>query len=147
MIRYITLIILLLTNIVLGGVTKFAPPAFNPPLTLDAVKQGCSTTGIVNLQLVLNLKPGELVQFTLLDGKTYLYIVKSIEINEVEKSVRIYGDGISAKNSNFGFVFTKNGDIAGAMVLREEKLTYAIKLNESIGGYIFEKYIEKLTIQ
>lgn len=147
MIRYITLIFLVLTNFALGGVTKSPTAAFNPPLTLDAVKQGCSTNGIVNLQLVLNLKPGELVQFTLLDGKTYLYIVKSIEVSEEEKSVRIYGDGISAKNSNFGFVFTKNGDIAGAMVLREEKLTYAIRLNETIGGYIFEKYLERLIIQ
>ena len=146
MIKFILLATSLLTMPLYGGAKKTSS-TYNPPLTLDAVKQGCSTTGIVNLQLVLNLKPGELVQFTLLDGKTYLYIVKSIEIDETEKSVRVYGDGVSTKNSNFGFVFTKNGDIAGAMVLREEKLTYTIKLNESIGGYIFEKYIEKLTTQ
>lgn len=130
-----------------AGAIKAPTSTYNPPLTLDVIKQGCNNNGIVNLQLVLNLKPGELVQFTLLDGTKYLYIVKSIEISEEEKSVRVYGDGVSAKNSNFGFVFTKNGDIAGAMVLRDEKTTYAIKPNSAIGGYVFEKYIEKLNIE
>jgi len=149
MIKNILLSFLFITTSVLyGGLVK--PEATTqslPKLSINTVKQGSTTTGTINLQLVVNLQPGELVNFTLINGKNYLFLVKSLELSEVEKSIRIYGECLNAEDSSFGFVFTKQGDIAGAIVFRKENITYAVRLNEAFKGYIFERYFEKIKIQ
>lgn len=149
MIKNILLSFLFMTSpFIYGGLVKpeTTTPSL-PKLSIDTVKQGSTATGTINLQLVVNLKPGELVSFTLVNGKNYLFIVKSLEVSDVEKSIRIYGECLNAEDSSFGFVFTKQGDIAGAIVLRKENITYAVRLNEAFKGYIFERYFEKIKIQ
>lgn len=116
-------------------------------LSLDEIKQGSSTTGLLNLPVILNLAVGNKLQITLVNGQTYLFLITSTEISDIEESIRLYGECLNKDNCNVGFVFTKKGDIAGAIVNRKDKQTYAIRFNTAINGFIFEPYLEQLKIQ
>lgn len=154
--KLILLSILLLINLTVNtypGIEKATPekPPYekNPltELTLDKIKQGTANNGVINLELVVRLRPGDIVQFRLLTGEDIFCFVKELNILEKEEQIRIYGDTINFKNGGFGFIFSKKGDVAGAIVLREEKITYTVKFSEEGNGFIFLKEPPLLTIQ
>jgi hypothetical protein len=106
-------------------------------LKLDEIKQGTDTRGVLNFEVVMRLSIADTVQFVLPSGQQVIGIVKTLEVSESEESLRIYGDILNSKNSKFGFVFTKRGDIAGAIVFKDEEKTYVVRPNNTLQGYTF----------
>lgn len=142
MIKNIVLALLLLSTSTIAGIEK--SPAFK--LSLDEIKQGTDTRGVLNFEVILKLNAADKIQFTLPTGQIVICIVKSTEVSETEQSLRIYGDTLNIKDGGFGFVFTKKGDIAGAVVLRNEHKTYVVRPNDILQGYAFTLEYPKINI-
>lgn len=141
MVKYI-LALLLLSSPIYAGIEKASP--FK--LSIDEIKQGTDTRGVLNFEVIIKLKVAEKIQFILPNNQTIICMAKSVEISETEESIRIYGDTLNVRDGGFGFVFTKKGDIAGAIVLREEKKTYAVRPNNLLSGYTFNLEFPKDSI-
>ncbi len=71
-------------------------------------------------------------------------MVKDITVLEAEEQIKIFGDTLNIENGGFGFIFTKKGDIAGAIVLKKENITYVVKPNPIKPGYIFSHEYQQI---
>jgi len=116
-------------------------------LSIDSIKQGTTSHGVANLQLILKLQVGEKVQFTISNGETVLCLVKEVTLLETEKQIRIFGDIINKTSGGFGFVFTAKGDIAGAIVFHEDQRVYALRPSAEANGFMFFREVNKENIQ
>ena len=135
MFKYILYFLALLVLPLNAGITK-APFT---TLSLDEVKQGSSRTGILNLDLIMHLQVGEKVQLYTNTGESFTCLVKEYIVLEKEEQVRIYGDLLNKDNGSFGFGFSKKGEVAGAIVLRNEKKTYTAKFNSACKGFLLSE--------
>lgn len=114
-------------------------------LSLDEVKQGTDTRGVLNFEVIMKLSITDKIQFTLPSGQKMFGVVKTLEVSETERSLRIYGEILNSKDGKFGFVFTSQGDIAGAIILKDEDKTYVVRPNNLVQGYTFNLEYPKST--
>jgi hypothetical protein len=140
MLKHIFCALGILTSSIYAGIVK---EPFTT-LSIDDIKQGSAIDGSLNFSVILKLNVGDRIEFILQTGKKILCIVKDITILETEKQIKIFGDTLNVEDGGFGFIFTNKGDIAGAIVLRKEKLTYVVKPNPIKSGYIFSHEYQQI---
>jgi len=121
--------------------SKDTPKEVFPLLSLDENHPIGDDTGKVNPNLIIRLKAKDIVKIILQD-KTVLtgIVTESQEING--DIVKIFGEITNKKNSGFGFALTKAGVFAGAVVFRDEDITYTLQQNKEDGAYYLIKQLK-----
>jgi hypothetical protein len=109
-----------------------------PVLELNQEKYVTDTNGVANPSSIIRLLPSNTIKIYLPDGTELKGVVTKIE--EINKEVfKVFGDIQNKTNTGFGFVLAKDGIFAGAIVFRDEDITYTLKYSESAKGFIFVK--------
>jgi hypothetical protein len=140
------ILFLLASTTVLGGLKQSSEELKYPPISINQENFVSDKNGVFNPALLLNLKPGNIISFSLEDGTQISGLVKSIEIDN-NKIFKLFGDALNQKNCGFGFVVTADEIFAGALIFRDESKTYTVKFKESFKGFVLEHQVEKLKIQ
>lgn len=106
-------------------------------LKLDQETYLTDTRGIANPNTIIHTKPGDIVRIYFVDGKCFTAIVK--ETNMDDRGIfKVFGEMTSTDNTGFGFVLTKDGTFAGAVVQRNEDITHQLLYDENLKGYVFK---------
>lgn len=114
-----------------------------PVIELQQEKYITDTNGVANPNSIIRLLPSNTIKIYLPDGTELKGVVTKIE--EINKEVfKVFGDIQNKPNTGFGFVLTKSGIFAGAVVFRDEDITYTLKYSEEAKGYIL---IKTLTVK
>ena len=100
------------------------------------------TNGILNPKMLLGLIPSNLVKIYLTDGTVLNGIVKETE-NFNNEMFKVFGEITNKKNAGFGFVLTKEGVFAGAVVFRDTDETHTVKYSEELKEFILVKSLGK----
>jgi len=111
-------------------------------LKLDQETHLTDTNGILNPKMLLGLIPSNQVKIYLTDGTVLNGLVKETEIINNE-TYKVFGDITNKNNSGFGFVLTKDGIFAGAVVFRDTEETFTVKYSEEAKAFILVKSIGK----
>lgn len=111
-------------------------------LKLDQETYISDTNGVLNPKILIGLVPSNLIKIYLTDGTVLNGLVKETEIfnNEIFK---VFGEITNKKNTGFGFVLTKDGIFAGAVVYRDTEETYEVKYSDDLEAYILVKKLGK----
>jgi hypothetical protein len=117
-----------------------------PSLSLKQENFISDSQGVLNPNLLGDLRPGHIVLFYLPDGTKISGLVKKIE-SDSNKIFKLFGDALNQKNCGFGFVIADNDIFAGALVFRDEDKTYTVKYSEILKGFILEYQAPKIKIQ
>jgi hypothetical protein len=104
-------------------------------IKIDTEKYLTDNRGLFILNNFSTLSPSTIVKLHLPSGKVLTGIVKTTEMinNEIFK---VFGEITNEVNTGFGFVLTKDGIFAGAVVYRDTETNFVIKYNEDLKGYI-----------
>lgn len=90
---------------------------------------------------IIRLKPTDNIIIYFPDGTELKGLVTSTE--DINKEVfKVFGDIQNKPNTGFGFVLTKSGIFAGAVVFRNTDTTYTLNYSEEAKGYIFIKMVQ-----
>jgi hypothetical protein len=113
----------------------------SPLLSIDEEHPIGDDTGKVNPNLIIGLKTKDIIKIILQD-KTILtgIVTESQQING--DIVKIFGEITNKKNSGFGFALTKAGIFAGAVVFRDEDITYTLQQNKEDGAYYLTRQLK-----
>lgn len=106
-------------------------------LKLDQETYLTNTNGVANPVAIINAKPGETVRIYLPDGTVFGAIVKEASMQS-EGVFKLFGDLTKIPNAGFGFVLTKDGIFAGAIVQRDTNTIHKLYYDEEAKGYIFK---------
>ncbi len=111
-------------------------------LKLDQETHLTDTKGVLNPKMLLGLIPSNQVKIYLTDGTVLNGLVKETETinNEIFK---VFGEITNKKNVGFGFVLTKEGVFAGAVVFRDTDETHTVKYSEELKEFILVKSLGK----
>jgi hypothetical protein len=111
-------------------------------LKLDQEVQLTDMHGVLNPKMIMNLIPSNNIKIYLADGTVLTGMVKetSMENNQVFK---VFGEMSNRPNTGFGFVITKDGVFAGAVVFRDTEETHTVKYSEEAKGYVLVKSLGK----
>ena len=110
-----------------------------PPVTdlrIDQEKFCTDKNGIANPIAIINLRVGENIKIYLIDGTCLCGVVNSVEMID-GKIFKVFGDIKNQKNTGFGFILAKEGQFAGAILMRDEDKVYTLEYNETAKGYAF----------
>jgi hypothetical protein len=114
-------------------------------LSLSEEKYVTDRSGVANPNIIIRLVPSNNIKMYLIDGTELIGLVTSVE--EVQgESFKVYGEIQNKKNSGFGFLMKKTGEFAGAILMKDENLTYVLNYSEESKGYIFIKTLNVNTI-
>lgn len=114
-------------------------------LKLDQITYLTDTKGVANPNVIIQVKPGDAVRIYFLNGTYFSAIVK--ETNMQDNGVfKVFGEMTSPDNTGFGFVLTRDGVFAGAVVQRTEDVTHQLLYDETLKGYVFKYVPNKKTI-
>lgn len=142
-----TLSFLIFSTTLLAGIKqKEGDELKYPTLSIRQENYISDNKGILNPNLLLDLKPGHIICFFLPDGTQISGLVKKIEIDN-NKIFKLFGDALNQKDCGFGFVVTGDEIFAGAVVFRQEDRTYTVKYDEFAKGYTLQYQAPKLKIQ
>ena len=111
-------------------------------LKLDQETYLTDTNGILNPKMLLGLIPSNQVRIYLTDGTVLNGLVKETEIINNE-TYKVFGDITNKNNAGFGFVMTKDGIFAGAVVFRDTDETFTVKYSEEAKSFTLVKSIGK----
>jgi hypothetical protein len=127
--------------------TKEEELAPRSPLNLNQEMHLSDTRGVIHANMIASLKVMDNIRLYLTDGTLLTGYVKEItsEISSIDNSriFRVYGEMNNKENTGFGFVLSTNDIFAGAVVFRNSGETYTVVYNDTIGGYILNKKIDK----
>jgi len=128
---------LILTTFGYAGLNKDQPTVLVPTLSLDQERMCTDEIGRLNPNVILSLRVGETIKIVLNDKTVLNGTVKNLEIfsNKEVEYMKVFGDITNKNNTGFGFVLTKTGVFAGAVVHRDEDITYTVKQNKVDGEY------------
>jgi len=139
-----TLTALLISSSVFGGVKAETPLPKEPFSSLKIDQETVLTDkyGVLNPKMIINLIPSNNIRIYLSDGTVLTGMVKetNMENNQVFK---IFGEMTNRPNTGFGFVLTKDGIFAGAVVFRDTEETHTVKYSEEAKGYVLVKSLGK----
>lgn len=130
-------LIALLPLLIIQAPEKQTAP--KPPFSLriDQETYITDTKGVANPSTVIGLKPGDAVKMYFVDGTCFTALVR--ETTMIEGGVfKVFGEMISHTNTGFGFVLTKDGIFAGAIVQRNSNTVHQLVYDEEAKGYIFK---------
>lgn len=117
------------------------PEEQKPPfsLKLDQETYVTDTVGVANPATIINLKPGNTIRIYFTDGTHFTALVK--ETTMLSDGVfKVFGEMINPENTGFGFVLSKDGIFAGAVVQRGPNIVHKLMYDEDAKGYVF-KYV------
>ena len=117
---------------------------FRPNLSLDQQHQLSTTNGILNPNEIIKLQPTDQIVVYLPNGSKFTGIVTKSEFKNKDQ-FEVFGEMHSHENTGFGFVLTKSGVFAGAIVMRNTDTIYNITYSPESNGYVLIKrlFIEK----
>lgn len=113
---------------------------FRPNLSLDQQHQISTNSGILNPNEIIKLKDKDFIVVYLPDGTKFEGMVTKSEF-KTKEHFECYGELYSHKNAGFGFVLTREGVFAGAVVLRDTQTVYNITFSNQAQAYILVKRI------
>lgn len=116
-----------------------------PPFTLDQEKFLSDKKGALLIKNIIDLKVGDSVSFSTQDGKEIKGKIFLIEIEE-GNFLKIYGHTLEDEKSGFGFIFSKEEGLNGALVLKKVNTDYCIIHNSVDNSFYFIKVITPKTI-
>lgn len=111
---------------------------FRPNITLDQQHQLTTNGGVLNPNEVIKLKAKDYVTIFLPDGTKFSGMVTKSEFKN-QDHFECLGEIYSHKNTGFGFVLTRSGVFAGAVVLRDTDVIYNVTYNKEAEGYVLVK--------
>jgi len=140
--KLVPAIVLLYTTSVFAGVKNDNPQEPFTSLKLDQEVYITDTVGILNPKMIINLVPSNNIKIFLGDGTVLTGIVKETTMQNGEH-FKVFGEITNKENSGFGFVLTKDGIFAGAVVFRNTDENFTVKYSEGAKGYVFIKSLGK----
>ena len=115
-----------------------AEPNVVPILSIEQQIYITDNNGVLNANNIIRLKPLDNIKFYLSDGTEIIALVTKTE--EINKEVfKVFGDVQNKNNSGFGFVLTKDGIFAGAVVFRDGDIVYTVEYSEEAKGHMLVK--------
>jgi len=127
----------------IGSPSTFATTEkYIPAIQLEAEIYLTDKTGLAIPSSIIRLKPIDNIKIYLPDGTELKGIVTSTE--DINRQVfKVFGDIQNKPNTGFGFVLTKDGIFAGAVVFRDTDVTYTLNYSEEAKGFILIKAAQK----
>lgn len=113
---------------------------FRPNLSLDQQHQISTNGGILNPNEIIRLQPKDLIIVYLPDGTKFSGMITKTEF-KTKDHFECFGEIYSHKNAGFGFVLTREGVFAGAIVLRDTDTIFNITYSKEAEGYILVKRV------
>ena len=111
---------------------------FGPRLSLDQERIISNEQGILLPNEIIKLKAGDIIKLYFSNGTFFTATVKTSQFQTPDK-FECYGESITHENTGFGFVLTKDGVFAGAVVMRNSDTTYKIGYSPQLNGFILFK--------
>lgn len=108
---------------------------FRPALSLDQEHQLTSPAGIINPNEIIKTNVKDLITMYLPNGTKFSGVITRAEFKTPDK-FECFGEFHSHENTGFGFVLTKDGTFAGAIVMRNTDTIYYVCYSEAVQGYI-----------
>lgn len=105
-------------------------------LKIDQETYLTDTQGVANPNTIIKMIPGNVVRIYLTDGTFFTATVKETTMHS-EGIFKAFGEISNPPNMGFGFVLTKDGVFAGAIVNRTTNVTYKLKYSEAHQGHVF----------
>lgn len=133
---------LLITSTVFGGVKTDIPKQPFSYLKLDQETHLTDEHGVLNPKMIINLIPSNNIKIYLADGTMLTGMVKETNM-ENGQLFKIFGEITNKPNTGFGFVLTKEGVFAGAVVFRDTDETHTVKYSEEAKGFVLVKSLGK----
>ena len=122
--------------------TLSSPVKYVPAIQLESEIYITDKTGVAIPSSIIRLKPIDNIKIYLPDGTELKGIVTSTEdINR--EMFKVFGDIQNKPNTGFGFVLTKDGIFAGAVVFRDTDTTYTLNYSEDAKGFILIRMAQK----
>jgi hypothetical protein len=121
--------LLLLTAVSTAGIE------LRPALSLDQEHYLTTTTGIINPNEIIKAAVKDLIVLYLPDGTKFSGVITKAEF-KTEDKFECFGEFHSHDNAGFGFVLTKGGVFAGAIVMRNTDTVYCVGYSEAMQGYV-----------
>jgi hypothetical protein len=111
---------------------------FRPNITLDQQHQLTTNGGVLNPNEIIKLKANDYVSILLPDGTKFSGMVTKTEFKN-QDHFECFGEIYSHGNTGFGFVLTKTGVFAGAVVERNADVIYNVTYSKEADGYVLVK--------
>lgn len=105
-------------------------------LSLEQEIRVTDNNGKANPNVIIRLKPNDTIKIVLQD-KTVLKGIVTQKQSINEEVVKIFGDITNKENTGFGFGLAKSGEFVGAIVFRDEEVTYTLVQNKVDGEFYF----------
>jgi hypothetical protein len=140
------LIPLIVTSILINSSIADEPRVIIPVLKLEEQIYFTDTQGIANPSNIIKAKPLDNIKIYLSDGTELLGLVTKTEETNRE-ILKVFGDIQNKENTGFGFVLTKDGIFAGAVVFRDTDEVFKLEYVESVKGFMLIKSAKKKAIE
>jgi hypothetical protein len=111
-------------------------------LKIDQETYLTDTKGVLNPKMILGLIPSNSVKIYLTDGTVLNGLIKETE-NHNNEIYKVFGEVTNKENVGFGFVLTKEGIFAGAVVFRNTDETHTVQYSEELKAFILVKSLGK----
>ena len=134
-----------LASLMLMSATVDKEIKFRPNITIDQQHQITTNGGVLNPNEVIKLQPKDFVTIYLPDGTKFTGIVTKSEFKSKDH-FECFGEIYSHKNTGFGFVLTREGVVAGAVVIRDAEMIYNVTYSKEAEGYVLVKRLMPSTI-
>ena len=140
------LIPLIVTSILINSSIADEPRVIIPVLKLEEQIYFTDTQGIANPSNIIKSKPLDNIKIYLPDGTELIGLVTKTEETNRE-ILKVFGDIQNKENTGFGFVLTKDGIFAGAVVFRDTDEVFKLEYVESAKGFMLIKSAKKKAIE
>ena len=111
---------------------------FGPRLTIDQEHLISNEQGLLLPNEIIKLKAGDVIKLYFSNGAFLTAVVKTSQFQTPDK-FECYGESITHENTGFGFVLTKDGVFAGAVVMRNSDVIYKIQYSSQLNGFMLYK--------
>lgn len=140
------LIPLIITSILVNASIADEPRVIIPVLNLEEQIYLTDKTGLASPANIIKSKPRDNIVIYLPDGTELIGLVtKTEEINR--EIIKVFGDIQNKNNTGFGFVLTKDGIFAGAVVFRDTDEVHKLEYVEAAKGFMLIKSAKKKSIE
>jgi len=113
---------------------------FKPNLSLDQQHQISTNGGILNPGEIIKLKANDCIVVYLPDGTKFSGMITNTEFKNKDH-FECFGEMHSHNNTGFGFILTRDGVFAGAIVVRNTDTIFNITYSKEANGYILIKQL------
>ena len=112
-----------------------------PPLSIDQEKFVSDTKGALVIKNILALNVGDTISLTTQDGNQFKGKIFQRE-EEKGSFIKIYGHLNEDERSGFGFIFSKEDGLNGALVFKKTDTDYVIIFNKEDNSFYFVKAVK-----